>query len=110
MTDEDIDELIGSPQSEAKPDDSVPVVTSAIDYPTVFADGVWFAANLGGAVRITFLETIFEPRNSPAPGMKSRHVGTLVMPRQSFENMVDYLTEMRKIFRDLDGEDTRDAE
>ena len=80
----------------------VPMITSAVNYPTIFADGAWFASNMGGCVRITFAETIFEPQNTPSPGIKSRHVGTLVMPRDGFNSMLTYLNAMKEYFDNLD--------
>ena len=85
-------------------DGGIPLATSAVNAQTVFADVVWFAANLGQVVRITFLENILEPEGSLTPGLKARHVGTLVIPRQGFEGMVDYLNERRELFRKLDAE------
>lgn len=85
------------------PPPPIPLVTNATDHPTVFADGVWFAANLGGTIRITFLENILEPQNSLNPGMKSRHVGTLAMPREGFNAMVQYLNDMKVYFDQLDA-------
>jgi len=85
------------------PPPPVPLMTSAINYPTFFADGVWFASNIGNTIRVTFLESILEPQNSPQPGMKSRHVGTLVMPREGFNSMVEYLNNMKVYFDHLDA-------
>lgn len=79
------------------------LVTNAVDHPTVFADGVWFASNMSNCVRITFLENMIEPQNSPHPGFKSRHVGTLAMPREGFNSMVAYLNSMKEYFDQLDA-------
>jgi hypothetical protein len=80
----------------------IPMVTSALDYPSIFADAVWFASAMNGTVRISFLENILEPQGISNPGWKARHVGTLVMPSMSFENMLDYLIQQRDFFRTLE--------
>lgn len=97
------DDRTGVPEDQA--DKPLPVATSSMDYPTIFADAVWFATNLGGVVRIQFLENQLEPTNSPAPGLKARHVGTLAMPRIGFKNMVAYLNDMDRLFDELDAQD-----
>lgn len=86
------------------PDDEIRTVTSSTDYPTVFADAVWFATNLGDVIRLQFIENHLEPTNSIAPGIKARHVGTLVMPRVGFKNMLRYLQERDELFDRLDAE------
>lgn len=85
------------------PSPPITLVTNAVDHQTVFADGVWFVTNLSNCVRITFLENMIEPQNSPNPGFKSRHVGTLVMPREGFNSMVAYLSNMKEYFDQLDA-------
>jgi len=80
------------------------LVSSAANVATIFADGAWFAAYLQGVVRISFLENIIEPSNSLSPGMKARHVGNLVMPKESFDRMVSYLVDMKAYFQQLDRE------
>lgn len=85
------------------PPPPIPVVTNATDCPTVFADGLWFAANLGDCIRLTFMENMLEPQNSPSPGMKARHVGTLAMPREGFNAMVNYLNDMKAYFDQVDA-------
>lgn len=87
---------------EDVPPGAIPLVTSAANAQTVFADAVWFAANLGDVVRIQLVENILEPTNSPSPGLKARHVGTLVMPRIGFRGMVTYLNSMAEYFDKLD--------
>ena len=80
----------------------VALVTSAADFPTVYSDGCWFASLMGGTVRLTFLENILEPENSMSPGLKARHVGTLVMPRQAFDGMLKYLNDLQPIWQSLE--------
>ena len=87
----------------------IPLVSSAANVPTIFADGAWFAAYLQGVVRITLLENILEPSNSLTPGMKARHVGNLAMPRQAFDSMVSYLVDMKAYFHELDKEASANA-
>ena len=87
-----------------KDDDPIPTTTSAMDYPTIYVDGVWFATNLGNVVRLQFLENVLEPGNSANPGLRARHVVTLAMPRIGFKHMLTYLNNMDKFFDDLDAE------
>ena len=87
-----VDPVLGPP----KPEDveaAIPIdlVTSAVSAPTTFVDGCLFATRVGGTVRLTFVETIFEAQDSPYPGMKSRHVVTLVMPQEGFQATIGYL-------------------
>jgi len=77
---------------------SVPMLTSAVNYPTVYADGCIFASRFGSTVRLTFIETIIEAADAPYPGPKSRHVGTLVMPAEGFRNMLRYLNDVTPKF------------
>ena len=77
----------------------VPLVTTAANAQTVYADAVWFVSYYGGVVRLTFLENMLEPNGSLTPGMQARHVGTLVMPLDGFDGMVTYLAERRDAFR-----------
>jgi len=86
------------------PPPPVQLVTTAVDYPTIFADGVWFAAYGSGVIKLTFIETLWEPMGSRDPGTKNRHVGTLAMPYSGFEAMVDYLNEQRERFRAMNAE------
>jgi hypothetical protein len=85
------------------PPPPIPLVTSSVDYPTIFADAVWFASIMGNVVRIQFVENQIEPSNSPQAGVKARHVGTLAMPREGFKNMVAYLQSMDAYFDSMDG-------
>jgi hypothetical protein len=85
------------------PPPPIPLVTSSKDYPTVFADAVWFAAVMGNVVRLQFIENHLEPGNSPQPGIKAKHVGTLAMPREGFKAMVQYLSAMDEYFDSLDA-------
>jgi hypothetical protein len=98
-TQDDFESLLGG---DTEP--LVPTVTSSMDYPTIFADAVWFASNLGNVVRVQFIENQLEPTNSPQPGMKARHVGTLAMPRPGFKAMVQYLKMMDEYFDTLDSQ------
>lgn len=105
-----IDDLLGDDpgkeaEKKAEQEFPIPLVTSAINYPTVYADGCLFATRLGSNVRLTFVETILEAGDSPSPGAKTRHVGTLVMPVEGFSNMLDYLNKISKEYI-LPGEAT----
>ena len=88
----------------SEPVQPIPIVTASIDYPTVFADAVWFASNLGDVVRIQFIENQLEPTDAVNPGFKARHVGTLAMPRVGFKAMLAYLNDMDKFFDTLDAQ------
>jgi hypothetical protein len=66
------------------------VVNSFVDVPTVYADACVFAAAVGSNIRMTFMESILGPTDSPEPGWKVRHVGHLVMPRDGFASTVRY--------------------
>lgn len=88
--------------------EAIPIVTSAVDYPTIFADHVWFATLREGVVRITFAEALLEPTNSPNPGAKMRHVGTLAMPLAGFQNMIAYLSTMDQVFLHQTNPDATD--
>lgn len=90
------DDLLGEPTPPP-----TPIVSSAVNYPTVYADSCIFATRLGSTVRLTFVEHILEPANGPSPGMKTRHVGTLVMPYEGYKNMLEYLTNQASQFIDL---------
>jgi hypothetical protein len=86
-------------KSETKPQESQHFVqTSAMDYPTVYADGCVFATRIGSNVRIAFTETILEAADGPFPGYKARHVGTLVMPSEGFRDMMEYLNKIAPKF------------
>lgn len=74
------------------------VKTSALDYPTVYADGCVFATRLGSTVRLAFTETILEAVDGPFPGLKARHVGTLVLPVEGFRDMLEYLNKIAPEF------------
>ena len=64
---------------------------------TVYADMCVFATSAGSAVRITFAEAILAPSDGPDPGLKVKHIGHLVMPREGFANMLDYLNASRDL-------------
>lgn len=69
------------------------------DAPTVFADGCLHAAFAGANMRITFAETIWGPSDNEAEaGMNVRHVLSLVIPRDGFLNMIEYLQNTAKLF------------
>ena len=80
--------------SESTQEQSVPFPTSAINYPTVFADGCIFATRVGSTVRLTFSETIVEAADAESPGPKNRHVGTLVLTLEGFDSMLKYLNDV----------------
>lgn len=80
---------------ELKP---IPLISSAVDYPTVYADGCMFATRLGSCVRITFYETVMEASDSISPGAKNRHVGTLVLPVEGYAGMLKYLNDVTPKF------------
>lgn len=83
-------------QSDAAPNSlnqPLPLVASASEYPTVFADGCIFATLVAGTVRLQFAETIAEAANSTFPGAKNRYVGTLVVPVTGFEATLSYLNK-----------------
>lgn len=84
------------------------IVGSAANYPSVYADACLFATRLGSTVRLTFVENVLEAADSPDPGIKARHVGTLVMPYEGYKNMLEYLTQQASQFIDL--LDTPDGE
>jgi len=65
--------------------------------PSVYADLCVFATSSGSTVRITFAEAIVAPSDGPDPGLKVRHVGHLVLPREGFVNMLDYLNASRDL-------------
>ena len=88
-------------EPKVEPSDVVPFVTSAQDAPTVYADALWFVADYAGVVRLTFLENMLEPDGSLQPGMKARHVGTLVMPSSGFDGMIQYLIQRRDLFKSM---------
>lgn len=72
------------------------IITSAANYPTVFSDGCLFATRIGSTVRLAFAETIIEPRDSPYPGSKTRHVSTVVMPVEVFAVTLRYLNSVKR--------------
>ncbi len=86
------------------PPPPIPLVTSSVDHPTVFADAVWFASVMSGVIRIQFIENQIEPSNSPNSGVKARHVGTLAIPREGFKNMVSYLKSMDEYFDSMNAD------
>ena len=77
-----------------KPADHSDILTSAINFPTIFADGCLFARRMGSTVRLTFVESMIEPSDGPFPGFKTRHVGTLIMPVEGFRATLGYLNRM----------------
>lgn len=91
------------------PDQGIKIATSAINFPTIFSDGAWFAYYTGGVVRITFLENILEPKDSVSPGVKARHVGTLAMPIRAYDSMLKYLNERQAIFKDIEARERTDV-
>jgi hypothetical protein len=95
---------VDTPPSTDKPD-NIALVTTAADFPTVYSDGCWFASLMSGTVRLTFLENILEPQNSMTPGLKARHVGTLVMPREAFDGMLKYLNGLQPAWQALEQPD-----
>lgn len=80
----------------------VPIITSAANAPTIYADGVIFATRFGSTVRIHLVETVAEATDAPHPGLKTRHVANVVMPIEGYRNTVKYLNEISEYF---DGED-----
>ena len=79
----------GIPEDGVPPD--LPVMTSGMNAPTIFADGCVFAAVTDGVVRLQFVESIFDPMNIPQPGHKIRHVATVVLPKEGFAATLAYL-------------------
>lgn len=93
-----------SDQKEAPPPPpAIPLQNNALNTPTVYADAVWFAANLGNVVRIQFIENQLHTADSTTPGLNARYVGTLLMPRDGFKNMVEYLKRMDDYFDAVDA-------
>lgn len=88
------DDSSGAGAQQEQTAGQAPFHTSAVTSPTVFADGCVFAARMGSTVRLTFAETILEPDGIGPPGLKNRHVGTLVMPIEGFDNMMRYLNDL----------------
>lgn len=82
------------------------VKTSAIDSPSVYADGCVFATRLGSNVRIAFTEAMLEAADGPFPGYKVRHVGTLIMPVEGFRDMLLYLNKIAPEFIFLDDQNS----
>lgn len=86
--------------------DGIQLVTTAANYPTVFADGCLYATCAVGLVRLTFVETILEAADSPHPGAKTRHVGTLVMPETGFQSTLKYLNDLDAVWSKRAADDT----
>jgi hypothetical protein len=81
-----------------RPEDQIPIATTARTVPTVFSDGLWFASHSLGIIRLQFIENVTEPSNSTDPGVKARHVMSIAMPKSSFDRMLSYLNFMKAIF------------
>lgn len=98
---DEFEDLIGGGESEKTP----PAVSidqtmfnGAVHAPTVFADGLVFATKIGSNIRLQFAEYSPHPANHPDPGLKTRHVVTVVMPPEGFENMMTYLQDVTPKF------------
>lgn len=105
---QDHEDLLGE-KTSTEPEAKIPLVTSAVNAPTVYADGCLFATRLGSTVRLTFAENILEAADGPNPGLKMRHVGTLVLPIEGYDAMLKYLLDVTPKYI-LPAQEQADAE
>lgn len=91
---DDFESLLEGDPEQPPPMAKTALVTSAVNAPTVYADGCLFATRLGSTVRLTFAENILEAADGPSPGLKMRHVGTLVLPIEGYQAMMAYLADV----------------
>lgn len=98
--DDDFDSLLASskPPEEPARDVDHTIVNGAVSAPTVYADGLIFATKVGSNIRLQFVEYVPQAANHPDPGLKTRHVVTVVMPPEGFESMMTYLSEVTPKF------------
>ena len=95
MAENEFDDVLGGDKKLEDQPPSVPIISSAADYPTVFADGCIFTTRVGPTVRMTFVEQVIEAVDATYPGPKTRHVGTLVLPVEGFRHMMRYFEEIK---------------
>lgn len=79
-------------------------VSEPKDAPTIFSDGLLFATLVNGNVRLQFAEYVPQAFNGPNPGLKTRVIGTVVMPLEGYRGMVDYLDSVNGPFIFGDGQ------
>ena len=98
---DDFEDLIGGGEPKKTPpppETDLTMFNGAVHAPTVYADGLLFATKVGSNIRLQFVEYSPHPANHPDPGLKTRHVITIVMSPDGYQNMLTYLTDVTPKF------------
>lgn len=79
----------------------VPVINSALDVPIIFADGLYNVSSFNGVARMSFVQNLADPTNSPnGPlGFRGRNVVTIAIPLHQLVFAAKYLEQTISNFR-----------